>query len=64
MESIRDFLFSDSANHAAADLLSRVSGGLGMEIIRIGMNHNGSAYDLPDPESVCEKLHMCLAAAG
>lgn len=46
-------------DHAARDFRSRVTGGLGVDIIRIAMNYHASPKNIPNPETIRPNRHMC-----
>ncbi len=52
---------SSPANYPAGDFLSCVSGGLGFEIIRVTVDHNGSAYDIAYAKPPGQHLTVSLA---
>lgn len=49
-----------AANLAAGYFIAGTSGGLCCEIVRVGVNDNGTAYDFRYCKTVCEEHHKCM----
>lgn len=55
---------SGSTDNAAGDFYPGIPGGLGGEIIRMGMDDDGTSDNIPDLEPLIVKGRPCIALIG
>lgn len=54
---------TDSADHAAGDLVPRISGRLRSEIIRLAVDHDCSADNIFHAKTACSHRQVCAPSA-